>query len=66
MKKFLVILILLLSVPSVFSVAPAMKSQNLPQGTFKQKSNGEIVQYDKNGKKIGIYKIQYGKLVRIK
>ena len=33
-----------------------MCKKNLPQGTFKKKKDGTIVQYDKNGKKIGTYK----------
>ncbi len=66
MKKYLITLVLLLSIPAAFSLAPAIKSENLPKGTFKKKHNGEIVQYDKNGKKIGVYKLQYGKMVRVK
>ena len=28
-----------------------------PQGTFKKSMAGKIIQYDKNGKKVGVYKI---------
>ena len=28
-----------------------------PQGTFKKSMSGKIIQYDKNGKKVGVYKI---------
>ena len=38
----------------------------MPEGTFKKQSNGKFVQYDKNGKKIGTYKLTNGKFVRIK
>lgn len=69
MKKFLVLLLIML-IPTVFAQvpnqAPALKKELLPQGTFKKKHNGDIVQYDKNGKKIGVYKMQYGKMVRVK
>lgn len=38
----------------------------MPQGIFKKKRNGEFVQYDKNGKKIGVYKISNRKCVKVK
>ena len=38
----------------------------MPQGTFKKQKNGTIVQYDKNGKKIGKYKLDNGRYYRLK
>ena len=66
MKKFLVILILLISIPAIYARVSEIKDETLKTGTFKKKHNGEIVQYDKNGKKIGVYKMKYGKIVRVK
>jgi len=65
MKKFFsFILVLSLFSPVLAEVTP-IKYNNLPQGTFKKNRKGDIIQYDKNGKKIGVYKIQnrrYGKI----
>ena len=49
----------------VYAVQPA-KINTLPSGTFKKKFNGDFVQYDKNGKKLGVYKMSKGKLVKVK
>lgn len=66
MKKFLVILCLILFSSSVIAEINSAKINKLPQGTFKKARNGNIVQYDNNGKKIGVYKLNNGSLVRIK
>ena len=66
MKK-LIILFLLVMVPSAaIAEIPVKKIKNPPIGTFKKKRNGTIVQYDKNGKKIGTYKINSRKNLYIK
>ena len=67
MKKIPVILAVL----SLFCLPTfAETSQNnigkYPAGTFKKAHNGKIIQYDKNGKKIGMYKIKNRKYVKIK
>ncbi len=46
--------------------ATIKKHNNLPQGTFKKQKDGTIVQYDKNGKKIGKYKLDSGRYYRFK
>jgi hypothetical protein len=38
----------------------------MPEGIFKKQRNGNFVQYDKKGKKIGTYKLKQGRLVLIK
>lgn len=68
-KVLLIMLISLFFVPIVFADTKNYKSAKydyMTQGTFKKKANGKYVQYDKNGKKIGIYKISKGKFVRVK
>ena len=61
MRKLIAILILLSFMPLAFAEIPVRKYNNLPQGTFKKKKDGTIVQYDKNGKRIGVYKVNSGK-----
>ena len=43
---------------ATFAGTTQNKFNNLPQGTFKKNKHGQIIQYDNNGKKIGVYKIQ--------
>ena len=38
----------------------------LLKGTFKKTRSGKIVQYDNKGKKMGVYKLNNGSLVRVK
>ena len=58
MKKFFVILILLTFALCVYADEQYVKKyNNYPQGTFKKSRNGKIIQYDKNGKKVGVYNI---------
>ena len=66
MKKFLVILILCAFTGSVWAEPPERKIKNLPEGTFRKTRNGTIVQYDKNGKKIGTYKMNSRKYVKVR
>ena len=40
--------------------------KNMPQGTFKERRNGDIVHYNKNGKKIGVYRAVGRKYVKVK
>lgn len=52
---------------SVFAELPTVKyHKNMPEGTFRAKRNGDIVHYDKNGKKIGVYRASGRKYKRIK
>ena len=66
MKQFLTLICILCTAATVLAEIPANKIKNPPSGTFKKMRNGDFVQYDKNGKKIGIYKINNGKLYRKK
>ena len=65
MKKLIVLIIISLFVPAVIA-EQTVKNKNLPSGIFKKKHNGCYVQYDNNGKKLGVYKITKGKLVKVK
>ena len=58
MKKILVLIIITLIAFPAYAVIP---KQNLPQGTFRKKRDGTIVQYNDKGKKIGTYKLENGK-----
>lgn len=51
---------------TTLAAIPVRELKNPPQGTFKKTRSGKIVQYDKKGKKIGVYKLQSGTLVRVK
>ena len=66
MKKFFVIFILLMFPLATFANLPARKLKNPPIGIFKKQRNGNIVQYGKNGKKIGTYKLINGKYEQVK
>ena len=66
MKKLLVLLILLAFSQLSYAELPTKKGHNFQEGVFKKKRNGDIVQYDKNHKKIHTYKIKNGKIVGIK
>lgn len=66
MRKVLVILTLFAFVSTTFAALPERKIKNLPEGTFKKTRSGAIVQYDKNGKKVGVYKLNSGKYVKTK
>lgn len=60
MKKFFVLFIMLCFVCPAFAVPvrTVHKIKNYPQGTFKKKKDGTIVQYNDRGKKIGTYKLK--------
>ena len=66
MKKILISLMVLSFSLSVFAEIPQNKSANLPQGTFKKRRNGQIIQYDKNGKKLGVYRVTSGRYIKVK
>ena len=67
MKKiFILFLSLIIPVLGVLAEIPVKKLKNPPVGTFKKKRNGTIVQYDKNGKKVGTYKMGNGKYYQVK
>ena len=66
MKKFIVLFSVLSLSLSVYAELPQRHFSNLPQGSFKKNRSGQYVQYDKNGKKIGIYKISNGRYVKVK
>ena len=51
---------------TALAAIPVRELKNPPQGTFKKTRSGKIVQYDKKGKKIGVYKLKSGNLVRVK
>lgn len=51
---------------NVYANSGEIKMRKMPQGTFKKTITGKIVQYDKNGKKIGSYKIKNGRYYKIK
>ena len=52
----LFVLLVLMSFMSV-CYADNTRINKYPQGTFVKSRNGKIIQYDKNGKKIGVYKL---------
>ena len=66
MKKICVLFVILSFSLSVYAELPQTNLNNLPQGTFKKNRKGQYVQYDKNGKKVGIYKIPNGRYVKVK
>lgn len=66
MKKFLVIFLSLIMVLPVYAELAAKKTSNLPDGVFKKTRKGEIVRYDNQGKKIGVYKVINGRFIKVK
>lgn len=67
MKKFFILFIIFVCTGVVFAMdVPVKKYGNIPQGTFRKNRNGDFVQYDKNGKKIGVYRISKGMYLKVK
>ena len=66
MKKFLLIICIITFIGSSYAASTNKDYGSYGQGTFKKKSNGTIVQYDKRGKKIGTFKQINGKFVKVK
>lgn len=66
MKKLWVIFLFFVLVLPVCAELTTRKINNLPEGVFKKTRGGEYVQLDKNGKKIGVYKVINGRLIKVK
>lgn len=65
MRKLFVVLTLLIFMSVVFADENyTRRYSGYPEGVFKKSRNGKIVQYDNNGKKIGVYNIGSGKYVK--
>jgi len=62
----ILLIILLCTCTSAYAIGHVYDTKTLPDSVFKKKFNGQIVQYDKNGKKIGVYKQKNGRYIRIK
>jgi len=66
MKKLLVIFLSVLLISPVWADFETKKANNLPEGVFRKTRSGEYAQYDKKGKKIGVYKIINGRFTKVK
>lgn len=66
MKKFLIIFLSIVLVSPVFADTTLKKTGSIPDGVFRKKKNGDFVQIDKNGRKIGIYRIVNGRFIKVK
>lgn len=66
MKKIICLFLIGLFSTAALAAIPVRELKNPPQGTFKKTRDGKIVQYNKKGKKIGVYKLNNGNLMRIK
>ena len=67
MKKLICSFVCLILLSSgAFAAENYYAKNKMPEGTFKKSHTGKIIQYDKNGKKIGVYKQQQGRYVRVK
>ena len=64
-KAFILFMVFVFSLAS-YAKVPENKLNALPSGVFKKSRNGNIVQYDKNGKKVHTYKIKNGRITGIK
>lgn len=66
MKKLLILGIIITFASTAFAELPERKFKNLPEGTFRKTRSGKIVQYDKNGKKVGVYNLNSKRLTKRK
>lgn len=66
MRALLTVFCLICFAGTSLAVVPARRLHSYPEGTFRKQRNGTIVQYDKSGKKIGIYKLNNGRYVKAK
>ncbi len=66
MKKLWVIFLFFVIALPVCAELTTKKVNNLPEGVFKKTRGGEYVQLDKKGKKIGVYKVINGRLIKVK
>ena len=64
MKEVLTLFVMFVFVMSVYASEIQIKAKNYPTGTFKKARNGKIIQYDNNGKRIGVYEINSYKYKR--
>ena len=66
MKKCLAIFLSFILISPVLADTTKKKLNTNPEGVFKKNRSGEFVQYDKKGKKIGVYKLINGRLIKVK
>lgn len=67
MKNSFVILILFLFILSAYAdESYTRRYSGYPEGTFKKSITGKIVQYDNNGKKVGVYNLNSKRFVKTK
>ena len=66
MRYVALLICFLFIITEVFAASQRGIAVKMPEGTFKRSYNGKIIQYDKNGKKIGQYKINNGRYYKIK
>lgn len=66
MRAFLTILCIICFASTTLAVVPPKRAISYPEGTFRKQRNGTIVHYDKNGKKVGVYKLNNGRYVQTK
>ena len=66
MNKLLVIFLSVLLMSPVWATLKPEKTANFPEGVFKKTRSGDFVQYDKKGKKIGVYKVINGRFIKVK
>ena len=66
MRILLIVLMVIFFPLSVYAEALQSSNPNFPQGTFKKDRKGQIIQYDKKGKKIGVYKVSNIRYVKTK
>ena len=65
--RYLILVICLVSfLCNVYANSAESRIRKMPEGTFKKSFTGKIIQYDKNGKKIGSYKLKNGRYYKIK
>ena len=65
MRKLIVFVLLTSFVLDCHAGAMINKNLSSMNGVYKKDAFGRINQYDKNGKKIGVYKLKNGKCVKI-
>ena len=66
MKKIVCLIICLLFASIGYAEFVSSANISSMNGIYKKDAFGRINQYDKNGKKIGVYKIKNGRRVKIK
>ncbi len=66
MRALLTVFCLFCFIGTSFAVVPPQRIHSYPEGTFKKQRNGTIVHYDKNGKKVGVYRLNKGRYIKAK